>query len=226
MPRARVLLVRAVSSSVRTPFGQRLMSCNMGGTGPECSDTPLQDDPKGRKTSTKSPPAALWSLMPKANLNRTALVCTKSGQEVSHRELQDMSLSFAGRLTRDLGYAVGDKLALVLGSNCIENVIVQLGAAAAGITVVTADKPEDRMLEGCRGLVVSANVLKERAPQVQDLKWAECNTGCLIRPPAHCLECFAALRYCGCNHRGRVFLRARSTRRLSRTTTTAWVRRR
>ena len=110
-------------------------------------------------------PTALWALLPKTNLARPAVTCVESGVELSHREVQDMSLSFAGRLTRDLGYAAGDKLGLVLGGNCVESVIAQLGAAAAGVTVVTAAKPEDNVLEGCRGIVVSTNVLGERPPQ-------------------------------------------------------------
>ena len=95
-------------------------------------------------------PTALWALLPKTNLARPAVTCVESGVELSHREVQDISLSFAGRLTRDLGYAAGDKLGLVLGGNCVESVIAQLGAAAAGVTVVTAAKPEDNVLEGCR----------------------------------------------------------------------------
>ena len=110
-------------------------------------------------------PTALWALLPKTNLARPAVKCVESGVELSHREVQDTSLSFAGRLTRDLGYAAGDKLGLVLGGNCVESVIAQLGAAAAGVTVVTAAKPEDNVLEGCRGIVVSTNVLGERPPQ-------------------------------------------------------------
>ena len=116
----------------------------------------------GKSSST---PAALWSLLPKGSIDRAAVVCVDGGVEVSHRKLQELSLSLAGKLTRDLGYGVGDKLALVLGGNYVESVIVQLAAAAAGITVVTAAKPEDNVLAGCRGMVVSANVLADRKPQ-------------------------------------------------------------
>jgi len=66
-----------------------------------------------------------WSLLPKTNLDRAAVVCLEGGVEMSHQQLQGLSLSFAGRLTRDLGYGVGDKLALVLGGNYVESIIVQ-----------------------------------------------------------------------------------------------------
>ena len=66
-----------------------------------------------------------WSLLPKTNLDRAAVVCVEGGVEMSHQQLQGLSLSFAGRLTRDLGYGVGDKLALVLGGNYVESIIVQ-----------------------------------------------------------------------------------------------------
>jgi hypothetical protein len=82
---------------------------------------------------------------------------------VSHIELRERSLALAGRLTRDLGYVAGDKLALVLGGNCVESVIAQLAAAAARLTVVTATKAEDKLLEGCRGMVVSSRVLQGRS---------------------------------------------------------------
>jgi hypothetical protein len=67
----------------------------------------------------------LWSLLPKTNLQRPAVVCDEGGVEMSHQQLQGLSLSFAGRLTRDLGYGVGDKLALVLGGNYVESIIEQ-----------------------------------------------------------------------------------------------------
>ena len=66
-----------------------------------------------------------WSLLPKTKLERAAVVCVEGGVEMSHQQLQGQSLSFAGRLTRDLGYGVGDKLALVLGGNYVESIIVQ-----------------------------------------------------------------------------------------------------
>jgi len=145
---------------------------------------------------------ALWSLLPTSGLERPAVVVGENGMELSHRELQDLSLSFAGRLTRDLGYGVGDKLAVVMGGhNCIEvctcvcenvcvrsnnfawrshkqdrlfsvfdsivtqSVIAHLGAAAAGITVVTSETPDDKALQGCRGMLVSVTVLQGRSPQ-------------------------------------------------------------
>ena len=43
----------------------------------------------------------------------------------------------------DLDYKTGDKIAMVLGKNCVEQVIIQLGAAAAGVTVVSAKSPSD-----------------------------------------------------------------------------------
>ena len=109
--------------------------------------------------------SALWSLLPKNNLDRPAVVSVQDGEEVSYRELQEQSLSFAGRLRSDLGYQPGDRLALVLGGNYLESVVAQLGAAAAGVTVVTAASVEDNALAGCRGMVVSANVLQDRPPQ-------------------------------------------------------------
>ena len=62
---------------------------------------------------------------------------------LSYKDLRDQALSFAGKLTRDLGYKTGDKIAMVLGKNCVEQVIIQLGAAAAGVTVVSAKSPSD-----------------------------------------------------------------------------------
>ena len=111
---------------------------------------------------------SVWSLLQgvgEDEKDKPAVVCVDSSTEVSHRELQALSLSFAGRLTCDLGYGVGDKMALVLGGNHVEGVIAQLGAAAAGVTVVTAATLEDPILEGCRGIVVSANVLQDKLPQ-------------------------------------------------------------
>lgn len=104
-------------------------------------------------------------MLPKSNLDRTAVVSVQDGEEISYRELQDQALSFAGRLSRDLGYQPGDRLALVLGGNYVESVVAQLGAAAAGVAVVTAASAEDNILAGCRGMVVSANVLQDRPPQ-------------------------------------------------------------
>jgi acyl-CoA synthetase (AMP-forming)/AMP-acid ligase II len=74
---------------------------------------------------------------------------------LSRRELRDQALSFAGKLERDLGYKRGDKLAVVLGENCLESIVAQLGAALAGVTVVTAKSPKDSALSQCRGIVVS-----------------------------------------------------------------------
>ena len=111
--------------------------------------------------------ATVWSLLqrvPRFDHDRTALVCGESGTRLSHRELHQRSLSLAGKLVHDFGYVVGDKLALVLAGNCTESIITQLAAAAAGITVVTATKAEDRALQGCRGLVVSTKVLQGRSP--------------------------------------------------------------
>jgi hypothetical protein len=111
---------------------------------------------------------AVWQLLQEvhaSSLDRPAVVaCGESGPRLSHRELRVRSLAFAGRLTRDLGYAAGDKLALVLGGNCVESIITQLAAAAAGLTVVTAATAEDTVLEGCRGMVVSSRVLQGRSP--------------------------------------------------------------
>ena len=42
----------------------------------------------------------------------------------------------------------------------------QLAAAAAGVTVVTADTPEDTALEGCRGMVLSAHLHHANTPLV------------------------------------------------------------
>jgi len=133
----------------------------------EPTDTPSTRDaaPAGAAAKTPRPSTALWALLPKVNLDRPAVVTVEDGEEMSHRELQDMSLCFAGRLTRDLGYQPGDRLALVLGGNYVESVVTQLAAAAAGVTVVTASTPDDNILEGCRGMVVSANVLQDRPPQ-------------------------------------------------------------
>lgn len=138
----------------------------MSGGGPECSDT-AGHQPAAASTGSRTitPPSALWSVLPRTNLDRPAVVLVEGGLTVSHRELQDLSLSFAAKLIHDLGYGVGDKLALVLGGNYIASVIAQLAAAAAGITVVTAGKIDDNVLEGCRGMVVSANVLQGRLPK-------------------------------------------------------------
>ena len=43
----------------------------------------------------------------------------------------------------DLDYKTRDKIAMVLGENCVEQVIVQLGAEAAGVNVVSAKSPSD-----------------------------------------------------------------------------------
>jgi acyl-CoA synthetase (AMP-forming)/AMP-acid ligase II len=118
---------------------------------------------------SESPAAPLWSLLrklPASNLDRPAVVCATSGVKVTHREMQDLALRFAGTLTRDLGYVAGDKLGLVLGGNYVQSVIAQLSAAAAGITCVTATMPEAPVLEGCKGMVVCTNVLQGRPPQV------------------------------------------------------------
>jgi hypothetical protein len=79
--------------------------------------------------------------------------------EMTYAELLGQATSFAGTLTSQLGYTKGDKLAVVLGGNCAESLVVQLGAAFAGVTVVTATEPADAKLVGCRGLVVSDHVL-------------------------------------------------------------------
>ena len=50
--------------------------------------------------------------------------------EVTYRKLQELSLSLAGKMTRELGYGVGDKLALVLGGIKVESVIVLDGDVA------------------------------------------------------------------------------------------------
>ena len=127
----------------------------------------------------------LWSLLkklPASSLDRPAVVCASSGLQVSHRELHDLAQRFAGMLTRDLGYAAGDRLGLVLGGNYVQSVIAQLSAAAVGITCVTAATPEANVLEGCKGMVVCTNVLDGRQPQV----FASVPTRCLpcaVLPP-------------------------------------------
>ncbi|KAJ1483960.1 hypothetical protein T484DRAFT_1948775 [Baffinella frigidus] len=88
-----------------------------------------------------------------------ALIAPHQDLSMTYAELLGQATSFAGVLSRDLGYARGDKLAVVLGGNCAESVIVQLGAGFAGVTVVTAKDPADEKLVGCRGLVVSDHVL-------------------------------------------------------------------
>ena len=111
-----------------------------------------------RQFSTPSTP---WSVLPTTNLKREAIVSTppiprfvggtspfkeSDTLSLSYKDLRDQALSFAGKLTRDLGYKTGDKIAMVLGENCIEHVIVQLGAAAAGVIVVSAKSPAEPAL--------------------------------------------------------------------------------
>ena len=108
-----------------------------------------------------STPSTLFSLLPTTNLKREAIVSTppiprfvggtspfkeSDTLSLSYKDLRDQALSFAGKLTRDLGYKTGDKIAMVLGENCIEHVIVQLGAAAAGVMVVSAKSPAEPAL--------------------------------------------------------------------------------
>ena len=97
-------------------------------------------------------------------LERPAVVCGESGVRLTHRELRRQALSLAGKLVNDLGYVAGDKLALVLAGNCVESIVAQLAAAAVGITVVTAAKADDSVLQGCRGMVVSAKLLQGISP--------------------------------------------------------------
>lgn len=56
-------------------------------------------------------------------------------------------------------------MALALGNNSLEHVVAHVGAAMAGVTLVTAKDPSEPHLAGCRGLIVSADVLGDRAPQ-------------------------------------------------------------
>jgi len=111
--------------------------------------------------------ATPWSLLPTTNLSKEAIIMIKEEDTVSlsHRELRDQALSFAGKLSRDLGYETGDKIALVLGANCVESIIAQLGAALAGVTVVTAKSPSDAALSDCRGIVMSTSVTQDTTPQ-------------------------------------------------------------
>ena len=112
---------------------------------------------------------SVWSLLQGCSyymqrLERPAVVCGESGARLSHRELREHALSLAGKLVNDLGYVAGDRLALVLAGNCVESIVAQLAAAAAGITVVTAAKAEHSVLQGCRGMVVSAKLLQGMSP--------------------------------------------------------------
>jgi hypothetical protein len=43
----------------------------------------------------------------------------------------------------DLDYKTGDKIAMVFSENCVDHVIVQFGAAAEDVTVVSAKSPSD-----------------------------------------------------------------------------------
>jgi acyl-CoA synthetase (AMP-forming)/AMP-acid ligase II len=103
-------------------------------------------------------------LLPTTNLEREAI--KSDTLSLSYKDLRDQALAFAGKL-RDLGYKTGDKIAMVLGENCAEHVIVQLGAAAAGVTVVSAKSPADPTLADARGIVLSATVTNDATPQGQ-----------------------------------------------------------
>eukprot|EP00961_Rhodomonas_salina_P045663 613216-Rhodomonas_salina.1 len=78
----------------------------------------------------------------------TAVVSVRQEDSLSHRKLLEVSSCFAGGLTNNLGYSPGDKLALALGNNSLEHVVAHVGAAMAGVTLVTAKDPSEPHLAG------------------------------------------------------------------------------